>query len=76
MNCRLNHWTEWNHQIGNPQYATEYEGIYFIRSASVETGKRYLVVIPVLRGPRLWGMPCWIFRLSVPYHKVFIRNCW
>ncbi len=51
----LNHWTEWNHQIGNPQYTTEYEGIYFIRSASVETGKRYIAVIPVLRAGQLVG---------------------
>ncbi|MCW5911885.1 MAG: hypothetical protein KIT62_12465 [Cyclobacteriaceae bacterium] len=51
----VDHWTEWNQQTGNSQYATEYEGIYFIRSASVETGKRYLVMIPVSRSAQLIG---------------------
>lgn len=48
-------WLEWNQQINTAQYATEYDGIYFIRSASVETGKRYLVVIPVLRAAQVVG---------------------
>lgn len=48
-------WPEWNQQIDNPTYATDYEGIYFIRSASVATGKRYVVVIPVSRATQLAG---------------------
>jgi|JI10StandDraft_1071094.scaffolds.fasta_scaffold00481_28 two-component system nitrogen regulation sensor histidine kinase NtrY len=51
----MDRWSEWNQQIDNAQYATEYDGIYFIRSASVETGKRYLVVIPVLRATQVVG---------------------
>ena len=48
-------WQEWNTHIDNQQHGTEYEGIYFIRSASVETGKRYLVIIPVLRSAQIVG---------------------
>ena len=51
----VDHWAEWNQQIDNPQYTTNYEGIYFIRSASVETGKRYVVIIPVSRSTQLAG---------------------
>jgi len=51
----IDRWPEWNQQINNPNYATDYEGIYFIRSASVEKGKQYVVVIPVLRATQLTG---------------------
>jgi two-component system, NtrC family, nitrogen regulation sensor histidine kinase NtrY len=51
----INNWSEWNQQITNPQFTTEYEGIYFIRSNSVERGKRYVVVIPVQRAAQLIG---------------------
>ncbi|MBX2916545.1 MAG: hypothetical protein KF856_14845 [Cyclobacteriaceae bacterium] len=51
----IDRWQEWNQQMENPSHTTDYEGIYFIRSASVETGKRYVVVIPVLRGTQLAG---------------------
>ncbi|MBX2896148.1 MAG: hypothetical protein KF763_11940 [Cyclobacteriaceae bacterium] len=51
----IDRWSEWNQQSINPAYTTNYEGIYFIRSASVETGKRYVVIIPVQRTTQLVG---------------------
>lgn len=51
----VNYWAEWNQQINHPQYATEYDGIYFIRSTPVETGKRYVAIIPVSRLTQIAG---------------------
>ncbi|MBN8575553.1 MAG: hypothetical protein J0L66_01360 [Cytophagales bacterium] len=43
-----NRWPVWEREM-QPDVTTEYEGIYFVRSASVESGNRYLVMVPLQR---------------------------